>query len=187
MTRDLILETKRLVLRRWRPDDLEPFATLNADPRVMEFFPAVMSKDETAAMMKTIQGKIEEHGFGLWAVELKETRELIGFVGLNVPGYPLPFSPCVEIGWRLAFPFWGRGLAQEGARAALEFGFQKLVLKQIVSFTTENNIRSRKVMDANGMQYDSSADFDHPKLEEGHLLRRHVLYRIKSAKKGKAQ
>ncbi len=170
-------ETKRLILRRWTPEDVEPFALLNADPRVMEFFPATLSRAESETMIKTVEDRIDQHGFGFWAAELRSTRELIGFIGLNVPGYPLPFSPCVEVGWRLAHKHWGNGYAQEGARAAIQLGFDKFGLREIVSFTTLNNIRSRKVMERIGMVQDSSGEFDHPKLEEAHPLRRHVLYR----------
>ena len=170
------IETNRLILRRWRSSDVEPFCQLNADPRVMEFFPAMLSRAETEAMISTIEERISQHGFGFWAAELKETKGFIGFIGLNVPGYPLPFSPCVEVGWRLGFDCWGKGYAQEGARAALAFGFQ-LRLKEIVSFTTVNNLRSRRVMEGIGMAYDAQGDFDHPELPEDHPLRRHVLYR----------
>ena len=178
----MIIETGRLVLRRWQSSDVEPFAALNADPRVMEFFPATLSRAQTEAMVATIEKNIDQHGFGIWAVELKRTRDFIGFIGLDVPGYALPFSPCVEIGWRLAFNHWGNGYAQEGARAALTFGFEKMRLEEIVSFTTVANLRSRRVMERIGMIYDARDDFDHPKLPEGHPLRRHVLYRsVKSA------
>lgn len=173
----MVIETDRLILRRWQSTDVEPFASLNADPRVMEFFPASLSGAETEAMIKTIEERIDQHGFGLWATELKEAQDFIGFIGLNVPGYPLPFSPCVEIGWRLAFNYWGKGYAQEGARAALSFGFEKVRLDEIVSFTTVNNLRSRRVMERISMTYDEHGDFDHPRLPEHHPLRRHVLYR----------
>jgi ribosomal-protein-alanine N-acetyltransferase len=174
-------ETERLILRRWCPKDVEPFSRLNADPRVMEFFPATMSHAESEAMIKTIEERIDQHGFGFWAAELKSTKELIGFIGLNVPGYPLPFAPCVEIGWRLAHEHWGNGYAQEGARAALRFGFDKFDLPEIVSFTAVGNVRSRNVMEKIGMAYDPGGAFDHPKLAEGHPLRRHVLYRSRRA------
>ena len=134
-----IIETERLVLRKWQANDLKPFAALNSDPRVMEYFPAVMSLAETEAMIKTIEERSQLNGFGYCSAELKETKEFIGFIGLNVPGYPLLFSPCVEIGWRLAFAHWGKGYAQEGARAALKFGFEKLNIAEIVSFTTVGN------------------------------------------------
>jgi RimJ/RimL family protein N-acetyltransferase len=171
------IETDRLILRRWQPSDIEPCCQLNADPRVMEFFPAMLTRAETEAMISTIEERIIQRGFGLWAAELKETKSFIGFIGLNVPGFPLPFSPCVEVGWRLAFDYWGNGYAQEGARAALHFGFQSLGLDEIVSFTTVRNLRSRRVMEGIGMTYDAQGDFDHPKVPEHHPLRRHVLYR----------
>jgi RimJ/RimL family protein N-acetyltransferase len=171
------IKTDRLILRGWKSSDVEPFVSLNADPRVMEFFPATLSRTETEAMVSTIEARIGRDGFGFWAAELKETRGFIGFIGLNVPGYPLPFSPCVEVGWRLAFDCWGKGYAQEGAYAALAFGFERMGLKEIVSFTTVNNVRSRRVMERVGMTYDAQGDFDHPKLPEYHPLRRHVLYR----------
>jgi RimJ/RimL family protein N-acetyltransferase len=173
----MIIETARLILRRWQSSDVEPFAALNADPRVMEFFPATLSRAETEAMVATIEEKFSQHGFGLWAVERKGTQDFIGFIGLSVPRPAFPFSPCVEIGWRLAFHHWGKGYAQEGARAALTFGFERIRLKEIVSFTTAANLRSRRVMEGIGMTHDAQDDFDHPKLPEGHPLRKHVLYR----------
>lgn len=173
----MVIETDRLILRLWKSSDIEPFVSLNADSRVMEFFPATLSRSETEAMISKIEKRIRQQGFGLWAAELKATKGFIGFIGLNVPGYPLPFSPCVEVGWRLAFDYWGKGYAQEGARAVLAFGFEKLRLKEIVSFTTVSNLRSRHVMERIGMSYDAQGDFDHPELPEHHPLRRHVLYR----------
>jgi RimJ/RimL family protein N-acetyltransferase len=173
----VIIQTGRLILRRWHSSDIEPFANLNADPRVMEFFPTTLSRAETETMISKIEEKIRQQGFGFWAAELRETKNFIGFIGLNRPGYPLSFSPCVEIGWRLAFDHWGRGYAQEGARAVLTYGFERLRLKEIVSFTTVNNLRSRRVMERIGMAYDAHGDFDHPNVPENHPLRRHVLYR----------
>ena len=178
----MVIETDRLILRQWKSSDVEPFVSLNADSRVMEFFPATLSRAETEAMIATAEERISRDGFGLWAAEVKGTKVFIGFIGLSVLGYPLPFSPCVEVGWRLAFDYWGRGYAQEGARAALAFGFDKLGLEEIVSFTSVSNLRSRHVMDRIGMTYDVQGDFDHPKLPEHHPLKRHVLYRkVRSA------
>jgi ribosomal-protein-alanine N-acetyltransferase len=172
------IETQRLILRPWKESDRAPFAALNADPAVMEFFPAPLTAAETDAMIAIIHEKFEKNGYGFWAAELKGTGEFIGFIGLNVPGYPLPFQPCVEIGWRLAKRFWGQGFAQEGARASLDYGFGKLGLQEIVSFTTWNNRRSQRVMEAIGMLRDSKGDFDHPKIDVGNPLCRHVLYRL---------
>src|SRR5271165_6006593 len=169
----MVIETDRMILRRWQPSDLELFVNLNADPRVMEFFPATLSRSETEAMTSKIEERMRQQGFGLWAAEVKRTNDFIGFIGLNVPGYSLPFSPCVEIGWRLAFDHWGNGYAQEGARAAMAFGFDIFGLKEIVSFTTVGNLRSRHVMERIGMTYDPKDDFEHPNLPEHHSLRKH--------------
>lgn len=173
----VMIETGRLVLRRWDARDAEPFATLNADPRVMEFFPNTLSRKESNAIIDIIEKRFDQHGFGLWAAEIKSSKTFIGFTGLSVPSYSLPFSPCVEVGWRLAYDYWGKGYATEGAYAALTFGFETMHIAEIVSFTTEKNIRSRRVMEKIGMTHDLTSDFDHPELPEGHPLRRHVLYR----------
>lgn len=175
-----IVETKRLILRRWRPEDLDAFAEMNADPRVMEYFLAPHTRAETENMMSVMNGKMDQYGFGFWAAELKVTGELTGFIGINVPSYPLPFSPCVEVGWRLAHRFWGQGLAPEGALACLDYGFVQLKLPEIVAFTATGNLKSRRVMEKIGMTYDARDDFDNPRVPEGHPLRRHVLYRVRS-------
>lgn len=175
------LNTKRLVLRRWLPSDAEPFAALNADPRVMEHLPAPLSRSESDALMASIQTHFQEHGFGLWAVQVSEGERFIGFVGLSVPRFTAHFTPCVEIGWRLAAEHWGRGYATEAARAALAFGFERLNLPEIVSFTVPQNIRSIGVMERLGMTRSAAGDFEHPALPEGHRLRRHVLYRAVNA------
>jgi RimJ/RimL family protein N-acetyltransferase len=155
-----------------------PFAALNADPRVMEFFPAVLSRAETEARVTRIRDHLERNGFGLWALEVPGTADFIGFAGLGIPQFEAPFTPCVEIGWRLAYEHWGHGYATEAARAALDFGFGKLQLEQIVSYTVPANIRSRRVMERLGMTPSPTEDFDHPLVAEGHPLRRHVLYRL---------
>jgi len=165
-----------LRLRRWRPENLEPFAALNADPEVMEHFPSVLSPEETAAGVDRIEKHFETHGFGWWAVEVPSQAPFIGFIGLAVPAFEVSFTPCVEIGWRLARPWWGRGLATEGAQAALAYGFEHLKLPEIVSFTVPGNRSSRRVMEKLGMHY--TEDFEHPRIEAGHPLRRHVLYRL---------
>jgi RimJ/RimL family protein N-acetyltransferase len=172
------LRTERLLLRRWRPEDREPFAAINADPRVMEHFPALLSRDESDASVDRIEGHFAQRGFGLWAVELPSVAPFIGFIGLSVPRIEAHFTPCVEIGWRLAADHWGRGYATEGARAALAFGFDELGLAEIVSYTVPANDRSRRVMEKIGMSHDEAGDFDHPLLPAGHPLSRHVLYRI---------
>jgi len=174
------LDTPRLRLRRWREEDREPFAAMNADPAVMEFFPAPQSREASDASIDAWQAQLESRGWSNWAVELVESGEFMGFVGLSVPRRALPCSPCVEVGWRLARRFWGRGLASEAARAALGAGFERIGLAEIVSFTALGNLRSRAVMERIGMQ-DAHQDFEHPGVPEGHSLRPHCLYRIDRA------
>ena len=173
-----MLETRRLLLRRWRDSDREPFAALNADPRVMQFFPAVLSRTDSDRLVDRIEAHFEKHGFGLFAVELGQEGAFIGFIGLSVPDFEAPFTPCVEVGWRIAAAYWNQGLATEGAKAVLAYGFDSLQLSEIVSFTTVANAPSRRVMEKIGMTRAPQDDFDHPKLPEGHPLRPHVLYRI---------
>lgn len=173
-----MIETERLLLRPWRDSDLEPLAALNADPRVMQHFPRLLTRDESQAMILRIQGIFSERGFGLWALEVKDGAPFIGFCGLLAPGFTAHFTPCVEIGWRLAADHWGQGYAREAARAALAYGFDRARLDEIVSFTVPANVRSRRVMEAIGMTRDPEDDFEHPALPPGHPLRRHVLYRI---------
>jgi RimJ/RimL family protein N-acetyltransferase len=175
-----ILATDRLILRRWRDADREPFARINADPSVMEFFPALLSRPESDAMVDRIEAHFDEHGFGLCAAALRGNGTLIGFVGLNLPAFQAPFTPCVEIGWRLAAKHWGQGLATEGARAIVQYGFHILRLEEIVAFTVPANMRSRRVMEKLGMTHDAADDFDHPRLPEEHPLRRHMLYRLRA-------
>jgi RimJ/RimL family protein N-acetyltransferase len=172
------LRTERLTLRRWRDADRAPFAQMNADPRVMEFFPAPLSREESDALITRIEAGFDRHGFGLWALEVRETGQLIGFTGLAPPEFEAHFTPAVEVGWRLAAPAWGRGYATEAARAAITFGFERAGLEEIVSMTSALNERSRAVMERLGMSRDQADDFDHPGIPAGHPLRRHVLYRL---------
>lgn len=172
------IQTERLILRQWCEEDLEPFAALNSDPRVMEYFPAILTRDESDQLIKRLQTKIEENGWGLWAASLKEDEKFIGFIGLAEPNFNAHFTPAVEVGWRLASSFWGKGYATEGALACLKYGFEKLHLEEIVSFTTVQNMRSRAVMVRIGMHHNPEDDFDHPKLSKEHKLSKHVLYRI---------
>jgi RimJ/RimL family protein N-acetyltransferase len=173
----LALRTKRLALRQWRKGDLEPFASLNADPEVMRYFPAPLTRQSSDALAHDIAREIEERGWGLWAVEVLGGAGFIGFVGLETPSFDAHFTPAVEVGWRLAREHWGRGYATEAARAAVDFGFRELALDQIVSFTAPVNTRSRRVMERLGMTRDPADDFDHPRVPDG-PLRRHVLYRL---------
>ena len=174
----MIIKTDRLILRPWCKDDLEPFFQLNADPRVMEFFPSILSREESDSLANRISNKLNDQGWGLWAVAIPGLAEFIGFIGLAEPSFNAHFTPTIEIGWRLSCEFWGRGYATEGAKAALQYGFETQHLNEIVSFTTEKNIPSRRVMEKLGMLHDSKDDFDHPKLSADSELRRHVLYRL---------
>ncbi len=172
-----MLTTGRLILRRWRDSDREPFARMNADSRVMEFFAAPLSLQESNALVDKIEAHFEEHSVGLYAVELRRDGAFIGFIGMSVPDFEASFS--VEVGWRLAAEYWGHGLATEGARAVVQHGFQTLDLDEIVATTVPANTRSRRVMEKLAMTHNPMDDFDHPLLPEGHRLRRHVLYRLR--------
>lgn len=184
MTDSQELETSRLCLRRWRPSDLDPFAALNADPRVMAHLPTMLGRKESDALAQRCDAHFDQHGFGLWAVEIRAVAPFAGFIGLSVPHFEAHFTPCVEIGWRLATDYWGQGYATEGARAALTFGFCALKLAEIESFTVPGNVRSRRVMERIGMAYDPADDFDHPALAQTSAPARHVLYRIRSDQAG---
>ena len=178
MSQDHFLETERLLLRPWRVDDREPFAALNADPRVMLYMPGCLSRQDSDALADRIAAHFRRHGFGLFAAELRDTRRFIGFIGFSVPSFQAHFTPCVEIGWRLAAEYWNNGLATEGARAAVRYAFDTLHLDELVSFTVPGNAASRRVMEKIGMTHNPEDDFDHPNLPAGHPLRRHVLYRL---------
>ncbi|MBL8673403.1 MAG: GNAT family N-acetyltransferase [Rhodospirillales bacterium] len=175
------LETARLRLRPWAARDLAPFAAMNADPRVMEHFPGTLTRAESDALVARIEEHFVRHGFGLWAIEVAADGAFAGFTGLAVPRFEAPFTPCVEIGWRLAPAHWGQGYATEAAQAALAFGFKTAGLEEIVSFTVPANLPSRRVMERLGMTRRPEDDFDHPALPSGHELRRHVLYRLRRA------
>ncbi len=174
-----MLETKRLILRNWRESDLPEFATMNADKRVMEFFPSPLTSLESDALVTKFTKHFADHGYGLWAVEVKGEAPFIGFIGLAIPSFAAHFTPCVEIGWRIAYEHWGNGYATEGAKAVLQYGFEVLSLKEIVSFTAEINTRSQNVMQKIGMTHNPDDDFDHPhpSIPTGHQLKKHVLYR----------
>ena len=172
------LRTERLVLRRWRAEDRDPFAALNADPVVMEHFPATLSRSDSDAMIARAQAALESRGWGWWCLEID--GHCAGFVGLSVPTFEAHFTPCVEIGWRMASICWGKGYATEAARLVLGFGFEEIGLDEIVSFTTVANWRSRRVMERIGMRRDPNGDFDHPRLAAGHRQQPHVLYRLRA-------
>ncbi len=180
----IIVSTPRLVLRRWQPSDRNPFAAMNADPRVMEYFPRPFTVEESHQAIDRIEAGFEQRGFGLCAVELQADHSFIGFIGLSVPNFTAHFTPCIEIGWRLAARAWGNGYASEGAKAIAAHAFETLKLDQIVSFTAEQNLRSRRVMEKLGMTFNPDDSFDHPNFPLGHLLRRHVLYRLRAQEFG---
>jgi RimJ/RimL family protein N-acetyltransferase len=176
MTESLI--TSRLLLRRWDNADRAPFQGINADPRVMEFMPGLLTAKQSDELIGRIQVHFERHGFGPFAAELLENKAFLGYIGLYLPAFDAPFTPAVEVAWRLSADYWGRGLATEGARAVVRHAFEDLGLAGLVSFTVPENLRSRRVMEKLGMSHDPADDFDHPRLPEGHPLRRHVLYRL---------
>jgi RimJ/RimL family protein N-acetyltransferase len=170
------IQTDRLLLRSWQMSDHASFVQMNQDPRVRKYFPGLLSRDESLAHIATIRKNISERGYGLFAAELKATGDFIGFIGFSHPGFASHFTPCVEIGWRLAMPFWGQGLATEGAKACLEAGFQNWDLKDIYSFTSIHNLPSEKVMIRIGMT--RQGVFSHPSLPADNWLCAHVLYKI---------
>jgi RimJ/RimL family protein N-acetyltransferase len=166
------------MLRAWAPFDREPFAEMNADPKVMEHFPSTMGRSDSDDLVERIVAGFERNGFGLWALELRDDGRFMGFTGLSVPGFEASFTPAVEIGRRLARWAWGNGYATEAARATLDFGFSRADLDEVVSFTSFENIRSQAVMQHLGMTRDANDDFEHPSIPAGHHLRPDVLYRI---------
>jgi RimJ/RimL family protein N-acetyltransferase len=172
------MKTERLLLRPWRSSDRQPFAQLNADAQVMEFLPSILSEQESNSLADRIEAHFQEHGFGLYAAETRSKSRFIGYIGLSVPTFHAAFTPCVEIGWRLAREYWGHGLATEGAREIVRYAFQELQLRELVSFTVPANVRSLRVMKKLGMTCDPNDCFDHPRLPIGHRLRRQVLYRL---------
>jgi 3-dehydroquinate dehydratase/shikimate dehydrogenase len=175
-----MIRTKRLVLRTWQQTDLEPFARLNACEHVCEFLPKVLTKSESDDLAARIMAHFDKHGFGLMAVEYHDTGAFIGFTGLSIPTFNAHFMPAVEIGWRLAYAYWGKGIATEAAMAVRDYAFGELGLNELVSFTTRANIASRRVMEKIGMTHDEADDFHHPNLSKSHPLGPHVLYRLRS-------
>jgi RimJ/RimL family protein N-acetyltransferase len=178
----IVITTPRLILREWRDGDSDAFAAMFGEPEVMEFFLPVKDRAEIDGFVARIKQHFAAYGFGWWVAELPGVAPFIGFVGLARVGFEAHFTPAVEIGWRLARRYWGQGYATEGAKAALAAGFTQLGLGEIVSFAVPANVRSWRVMERIGMTHDPAEDFDHPRLPEGHALRRHVLYRIGRAR-----
>jgi ribosomal-protein-alanine N-acetyltransferase len=177
------LNTPRLLLRPWRPEDLAPFAALNADPVVMRFFPYTRSLAESAAGMKGAMEALARRGWGLWAVERPGIRPFIGFIGLSEPAFKAPFTPCIEIAWRLEQASWGQGLAPEGARAVLDHAFGPAGIREVVAFTARPNRPSIRVMEKLGMTRDPAEDFQHPLVARDHPLSWCELYRIRAPRK----
>lgn len=172
------IETERLVLRDWKEEDKASFARINADHMIMEFFPRRLTEDDSNRLVDRFQKHIDEDGFGFYAVELKKTGEFMGFAGVQKVDHALPFTPAVEIAWRLDYGYWGNGFGTEAAMAVLGHGFNNLKLKEIVGYAVHDNSRAIKLMEKIGMKRDPKGDFDYPHLEKGHPLGRFVLYRI---------
>ena len=172
------IKTERLLLRRWKPEDRVPFALINADFRVMKFFARPLTQKDSDGFIDRVEAHFNQHGFGFWALEKLEDGRLIGLAGLAKAVFKAPFTPTVEIGWRLAHDAWGRGYATEAAAKAMEVGFDGFSLPEIVAFTVPDNQRSRRVMEKLAMCRNEEEDFDHPGLPEGHRFQKHVLYRI---------
>ena len=177
MTEIIELSTDRLMLRQWQDGDKGRFAEINADPDVMEYYPAPLSKSESDAMADKLKGLIMARGWGFWAIEVTSTQEFIGFVGLHIPTYELPVKNCVEIGWRLAKESWGKGYATEAANESLKFAFEKLRLNEVYSFTSVINKRSWAVMERIGM-HNTNLNFNHPIVPKDSILSEHYLYKI---------
>jgi RimJ/RimL family protein N-acetyltransferase len=171
-------DVKTPMLRQWKDSDLEPFIRMNADPEVMRYFPAPMTRAEAQDAFGRMRNAVDQRGWGVWAVEVE--GDFAGMVGLNVPRSDLPFSPCTEVLWRLRKEYWGLGAAFAAATGAVDYGFSELALDEIVAFTTPPNRRSLRLMERLGFTRDFEGDFDHPAIPEGHALRRHVLYRKKN-------
>jgi RimJ/RimL family protein N-acetyltransferase len=173
-----MIETPRLILRHWLESDTEPFIKLNQDKEVRRYFPNTLTVEETITAIEKIKHNFATRGFSWYAVELKENHKFIGFIGLEVPSFEACFTPCIEIGWRLAREYWGQGLAVEGAQKCLEIGFNEHNFKEIVAFTPKINTPSQRVMQKLGMSYNPADDFYHPKLPKESPLSLHVLYRL---------
>jgi RimJ/RimL family protein N-acetyltransferase len=178
-----MITTERLILRPWKDEDFLPYAEMNADPRVREFFPSVLTREKSDADVRYLQAAYERDGFTMFAVELVATGEFVGFIGILTMNFVIPsvVQPTVEIGWRLAQKHWGKGLATEGARGVIRYGFETVKLREIVAITVPTNVRSRRVMEKIGMKHIPELDFDHPRIPEGHALRRHVLYALSNS------
>ena len=179
-----IIETERLLLRTWKEEDAEPYYQMNQDPRFLEFLPDTISMEQAKEYIVSTNKRIAKNGFSFFAIEEKESGNLAGSLGLEKIESPFPFAPAIKIGWRLAFPYWGRGYATEAAKAVLNYGFYTLGFEEIVSYAVAENHASRRIMEKIGMTRDVQGDFERPHLPAGHRLSRSVLYRIKKGEKG---
>ncbi|WP_455207895.1 GNAT family N-acetyltransferase [Kaarinaea lacus] len=177
-------QTERLKLRQWEKADFPGFASINADPDVMKYYPNVLSEAQSNAMAQKFESLIDARGWGFWAVEKTDDQQFIGFVGLHEPAYDLPVTPCVEIGWRLGKEYWGNGYATEAAIACLEIAFKRLHIPEVYSFTPVSNKKSQAVMERIGM-VNTNKNFEHPMIPENHPLREHYLYKADRESWGK--
>lgn len=176
--KDYLFESERLGFRLWQEEDLIPFATMNSNSKVMEFFPKTLSAEESNQFVIKIKKMFEEHSYGLYAVDELETGEFIGFIGFWFTSFESYFTPALEIGWRIGSKKWGKGYATEGAKSCLEFGFRTFNFPEIYSLTSKINLRSERVMQKIGMQ--KIDEFEHPKIKDGNKLKKHVLYKIEN-------
>jgi RimJ/RimL family protein N-acetyltransferase len=174
----LELRTKRTLLRQWKDSDLPDWVAMNADADVRRYFPTRLSEEEALGEVGRMRAAIAQRGWGMWALEIPGQLQVAGTVGLHVTTIDAHFVPCVELGWRLKREAWGQGYATEAAQAAAEFAFRDLGLDEIVAFTTVTNAPSQRVMQRLGMHRDPSDDFDHPRIEAGHPMRPHLLFRL---------
>ena len=175
---NFVIETERLILRTWRKEDADPYFQINQDPKVIEFLPGPLTMEQVHDFIPAVNNHSDKYSYTLWAACLKETEELMGFIGLNYTDWESNFTPAVEVGWRLGFKYWGKGYATEGAKASLEYGIKQCSLKEIISFTVPANVRSLRVMEKIGLKRDLNSDFTHPKLAADHKLSHHVLYKL---------
>jgi RimJ/RimL family protein N-acetyltransferase len=176
-----VIETSRLVLRTWNQEDADAYFQINQDLKVIELLNGSLTMEQVNDFITTANSHNDKHGYTLWAAELKETRDMIGFIGLNYTTWEAHFTPATEVGWRLGSQYWGHGYATEGAKASLDYGFRECGLKEIVSFTVPANVRSIRVMEKIGLKRDANGDFAHPKLSAGHPLSQHILYRLNAS------
>jgi RimJ/RimL family protein N-acetyltransferase len=178
MNDTVFIETERLLLRQWKEKDEAAYIQMNRDIAVMEFFPALLSPVQSIEHIRIQSAHIIQNGWGLFAIERKDNRSFIGFTGFATPNFKSFFTPCTEIGWRISKENWYAGFATEAAKACLVFGFTELGLNEVYSFTSIHNKKSERVMKKIGMQ--KAGEFDHPKVEKGHYLEKHVLYKIQA-------